>query len=72
MKEEDRNFLVAMAVLCVIAVALVVLLILKLSGVSPGLSWWWVLSPVLVPLAIFAAYRVGCLPAVALRKVWNR
>ena len=35
-------------------IALVVFVILKLTGLI-GWSWWWVLSPLWIPLAILAA-----------------
>ena len=32
---------------------------LKLCGVI-GWSWWWVLSPILIPLGILAVILIGC------------
>jgi hypothetical protein len=71
MNEKDRNFLVAIAFLCVLAVAQVVLLTLKLSG-AVAITWWWTLAPVLVPVLVGVCYSLGRLPLVAIRKVWAR
>ena len=43
---------------------------LKLCGVI-GWSWWWVLSPILIPLCILAMILIGCTAILLGYIAWN-
>lgn len=52
----------------------IVFIALKLGevGVVAGWSWWWVLSPLWIPLATVLVVAVVAALVVAMRNFWGR
>jgi hypothetical protein len=73
-KNTGLNALIVVAILLTIAVVMIVLLTLRLSGVAPVTSWTagQLFAPIWVPCVIFTALNTVRLLALAMRNAWKR